>query len=249
VLVAGRGGWPAWLDAPELHIAALVVVLASTQRPVWTITAGKRRALIALSVGIGCTAIALAAVAMKHGAAEDAIGRALVDGGISLACLGIALVLAWRTIAPPLVYVLLLLSSVSTVPSTAPTTDRDVVEVPQAFATAAIERAGVAPLRVFRPVFMNDGPMTLDEALATPARRPTWSRRRAQRIRRVEAPRPHVARSGAVEPSPIDSASTNPRFPAAQVEPLARGSRTPAARRAGRPVMRGALWSADPRTR
>src|SRR5205085_2534828 len=28
-LIAGRGGWPAWLGAPELHLGALVLVLAA----------------------------------------------------------------------------------------------------------------------------------------------------------------------------------------------------------------------------
>lgn len=167
-LVAGRGGWPAWLGAPEIHVAALVVVLAANApHGLDDLLAGKRRALIAMLVGLGCTAVALGAVGMKHATAADAIDRALLDGGVSLACLGIALLLAWRAIAQPLVFVLLLLSSVSAVPSTSPTTDRDVVDEPQAFATGALKHRGAAPLRVFRPVYMSDGPPTLDDAVAT----------------------------------------------------------------------------------
>ncbi|MDQ3340971.1 MAG: hypothetical protein M4D80_37920 [Myxococcota bacterium] len=260
VLVAGRGGWPAWLGAPELHIAALVVVLASNAaHGLDDLLAGKRRAVISLLVGIGCTAIALAAVAMKHGTAEDAIGRALVDGGISLVCLGIALVLAWRTLALPLVYVLVLLSSVSTVPSTAPTIERDVVAVPQAFATAAMKRAGTAPLRVFRPVFMNDGPTTLDEAIATlsGASPSTWGLAAARsedpaRSKLHDRTWLAAAREGGalldrfgIELAILPETLVVPR----KFEPIAtRGSwslvKLPVAPAAS--VMRGALWSADP---
>jgi hypothetical protein len=260
VLVAGRGGWPAWLGAPELHIAALVVVLASNAaHGLDDLLAGKRRALIALSVGAGCTAVALAAVAMKHGTAQDAIGRALVDGGISLACLGIALVLVWRMLALPLVYVLLMLSSVSSVPSTARTIDRSIVAEPQVFATAAMKHAGTAPLRVFRPVFMNDGPTTLDEAIATlyGASPSMWGLAAARsedpaRSKLHDRTWLAAAREGGalldrfgIELAILPESLVVPR----KFEPIAtRGSWTlvklPVAPAAS--VMRGALWSADP---
>lgn len=259
-LVAGRGGWPAWLGAPEIHLAALVVVLAvNGAYGLDDLLAGKRRAVIALAVGVACTAVALAAVAMKRASADEAIVRALVDGGISLACAGAALVLAWRAARPWAVLALLLVSSAGVVPSTAPSIDRDAVTEPQAFATAALRAGGPAPVRVFRPVYMNDGPLGVDAAVATlvgaaPARWGLGAARSEDPARPALHDRTWLAaaREGGalldrfgIALAILPETLVVPR----RLTPLAtRGSWTlvqlPVAPPAA--VMRGVLWSADP---
>nr|MBA3397593.1 hypothetical protein [Deltaproteobacteria bacterium] len=86
VLVLGFVGWPWWLGAPEIHLAALVVVLAANAgEGLDALLAGERRAILALGVGGLCTAIALGAfgaLRAKHPEAEAAIDRALLDGGL-----------------------------------------------------------------------------------------------------------------------------------------------------------------------
>ena len=274
-LVAGRGGWHAWLGAPELHVAALVVVLAANApHGLDDLLAGKRRALAAVLVGVACSAVALVAIGMKHGASS----RALVDGGLSLACLALALVLAWRAVLQPLVFALLLLSSVSAVPSTAKTIDRDVVDEPQAFATAARKqpsiitaraagraaiiaagRAAIAPRRVFRPVFMSDGPLAIDDAMGTlvDAAAARWDLAAARsedpaRLRIHDRTWLAAAREGGalldrfgIELAILPETLVVPR----KLVPIAtRGSFTLAKLPVAPPasVMRGALWSADP---
>ncbi|HLL23251.1 MAG TPA: hypothetical protein VK427_14035 [Kofleriaceae bacterium] len=170
--VVGRGGWPAWLGAPELHLAALIVVLAvHASQGLDDLLAGKRRAVVSLAVGVVCTAVALAALVVLRRRAPDAhvaLDRALVDGAIAIACAGLAALLAWRARAPAAVLVLLLLSSAGVIPSTSPTIERGVVDEPQVFATAAMAKhTSIAPLRIFRPVYMGDEPHTLEHATST----------------------------------------------------------------------------------
>jgi hypothetical protein len=185
-LVAGRGGWPAWLGAPELHVAALVVVLAvNAGAGLDALMAGDRRALIALGVGAGCAGVALAALGAlraRQPEAEAAIERAMLDGALGLIAMLIAFALAWQVRergagrSTPLVLVLLLLPSAGAVPSTAPLTDRSIVEEPPAWAGAA-DAAGAAdgtPRRVFRPAFMHDRPEDLGDAIATLAGTSGW---------------------------------------------------------------------------
>ncbi len=109
--VAGRGGWPAWIGAPELHVATLAVVLGVHAAAGLDVLIGAgaqgthaararyRRALRALGVAIGCTLVALLALGLlraKHADAQVAIDRALLDGGLGLVCTAGALLLAWR---------------------------------------------------------------------------------------------------------------------------------------------------------
>jgi hypothetical protein len=162
-LVAGRGGWNAWLGAPELHIAALVIVLApNAANGLDDLVAGRRRAIAAIAAGIACAAIGLIAVVMKNDAP-----RVIVDGVFGLVCLVGVAVIAWRQVAVPLAFPLLLLANASAIPSVAPTVDRSIVDEPQAYASAAMKQPGPAPVRVFRPVFMTQGTMTLEDSLAT----------------------------------------------------------------------------------
>ncbi|MGN6104418.1 MAG: hypothetical protein ACTHU0_04885 [Kofleriaceae bacterium] len=193
-LVAGRGGWPAWLGAPELHVAALAVVLAvHAASGVDALLAGERRALLALGAGIGCAAISLAALAAlraRQPAAAPMIERALLDGGLGLVCLVLAAAIAWRiqrrgergpdrgTVA--VVVALLVLPSVGAAPSTSPKLARAVVVEAPLWTEAAHELRREypgSPLRVFRPSFMSflyADRETTEDALATFAGASPW---------------------------------------------------------------------------
>lgn len=160
-LVVGRGGWPVWTGAPELHLAALVLVLgAHAGVGIDAFVAGERRAVLAIAAGAACTVIALGALgALRGSTGSTSIDSALVHGGIGVACLAIALALAWR--APkrmvPVVLALLVLPSLGPAPAIAPVVDRERVEEPPTFAGAAYTappRDG--PRRVYRPQFMFD---------------------------------------------------------------------------------------------
>jgi hypothetical protein len=171
VLVAGRGAWPAWLGAPELHLAALVLVLAAhAGAGVDSFTAGKRRAVLAIAAAAGVTAVVLGALwflRSKEPLASVAIDRGLLDGGLGLACSVIILLLVWRRPgrSMPLVLALIVLPGVGSMPAVAPTIDRAVVTAPPTFASA-LEDAP-RPVRVFRPVRRPDEPDTVAEAMAT----------------------------------------------------------------------------------
>ena len=183
-LVAGRGGWPAWGGAPELHVGALAIVLgAHAGTGLDALIAGNRRALRALGTALGCmfvALVALAALRAKHADARIAIDRALLDGGLGLACTGGALLLAARGLrrrdgddapeAPwrvPVILALVVLPNAGAQGSIAPLIDREVVTRAPAFATALAAHPTGAPLRVFRPAIMHDAFADLDEAIAT----------------------------------------------------------------------------------
>ena len=270
VLVAGRGGWPAWLGAPELHLAALVVVLAvEGAHGLDDLLAGKRRAILALGAGAGCVAIAIGAfVVLEMRQPSPAIHRAIVDGAISAACLAIALVLAWKQIAKPAVLAFLLLSSVSAVPSTAPAIDRDVVTTRPAFAPIP---TGVAPTRIFRPVIMATAPgaqriaaasridLSLDEAIATlvgssaslwglsaarsedPARLPTHDATWLAAAREGGALLDRFGIELAILPESVVAARKLPKLATRAKWTLVKLPVAPPAA-----VLRGTLWSTDP---
>lgn len=162
-LVTGRGGWPAVLGAPELHLTALVLVLApSASTGVDALVAGDRRAARALALAAGCMAVALAAIAVlraRDPALAPALGRALLDGALGLACTVAAGVLAWRAAgkaagrATPILLALLVLPGVGAMRSLAPTIARATVEDAPPWVRAAdgLPR----PLRAFRPTFLS----------------------------------------------------------------------------------------------
>jgi hypothetical protein len=173
-LVVGRGGWPIWLGAPELHVGALALVLAAhAGSGVDALIAGERRAVVSLAVAGGCTAIilgALGALRGQHPESATEIDRALLDGGLGIACLAgaLALVWRWRGRATPLVLALLVLPSFGASWSTARMVDRARVDEPPPWAQI-VRRAGTGetPTRIYRPAFMLDGPLTLEDSLAT----------------------------------------------------------------------------------
>ena len=158
-LLAGRGGWPAWLGAPELHIAVLAVVLAvAAADGLDALLLGQRRAVLALAVGVGFAALALGALAAlgaQHRELAPAVDRALIDGGLGIACTAAAAVLAWR--APgeriAVLFALVVAPGAGAAHSIAPMIDRAVVVEPPAWAQLA---AGLpAPVRAYRPMFLD----------------------------------------------------------------------------------------------
>ena len=178
-LVVGRGGgWPAWLGAPELHLAALVLVLAANAGAgLDALAAGDRRALRAFLVAAGCLAIALGALAAlraRHPEATPAIARALLDGGLGLGCMLGALVLAWRGRGRvlPVLLALIVLPGVGALRSVAPTASRSLVDEPPPWAIASA--TAPRPARIYRPAFLHDGPEDLVDAMATFAGTSGW---------------------------------------------------------------------------
>lgn len=177
-LVVGRGGWPAWLGAPELHLAALVLVLgAHAGAGIDALGAGQRRAVLALVVAAGCSAIAvgaLGALRAKHPDAAPAIDRALLDGGLGVLCMAIVIALSWRTPgrAMPIVLALLVLPGVGASTATAPVIARSIVDQPPLWARSADEVP--RPARVFRPSFMHEHVESVEDAISTLAGDSPW---------------------------------------------------------------------------
>ncbi len=170
-LVVGRGGWPAWLGAPEVHVGALALVLgAHAGTGLDALLAGNRRAVLALAVGAGCTVLALGALGAlrgRHPDAAPAIDRALLDGGLGVACIALVIGLAWRAPdkAMPLVLALLVLPGVGAMNSVSPVASRALVDEAPPWVTAA--ETAPRPARVFRPVIMPEVPDTLADGLST----------------------------------------------------------------------------------
>lgn len=165
-LVCGRGGWPAWLGAPELHAGALVLVLAAhAGAGLDALVAGKRRAVLSLGAGAGCTVLALGALGAlrsRHPEAAAAIDRALIDGGLSVACTAGAIALARTGAASrrPIILALLVVSAVGAAPSIMPVAPRAVVTDPPAWAQLAPPSR---PARVYVPQVMPDEGDTLED--------------------------------------------------------------------------------------
>jgi hypothetical protein len=160
-LAWGRGGsWPAWLGAPELHVAALGLVLAVAAADGFdALVTGQRRAVLALAAGGGLTALALTAFAALRAQQPDlapAIDRALFDGTVGVACMVGGALLAWRMPGRriELLFALLVAPSVGAAHSIAPMTERAVVVDPPAWAQAAEHVP--PPVRAFRPRYLQD---------------------------------------------------------------------------------------------
>ena len=172
-LVVGRGGWPAYLGAPELHVAALALVLAPASADgLDALLHGQRRALLSLAAGAALTLLALIAFAALRAQNPDlapAIDRALLDGGLGVACMAGAAVLIWRSpsLGPrrtALVFALLVAPSVGAAHSIAPMIDRSLIAEPPAWAKLA--EGTPPPVRAFRPLFLRDLG-AIDDAIAT----------------------------------------------------------------------------------
>lgn len=186
-LIAGRGGWPAWLGAPELHLAALAVVLAPLAADgLDALMRGQPRAVIALGAGAGLSALALAAVGVLSARHPDvALDRVLLDGALGAVCVAGAAVLAWRQPGrhPAILLALLVAPAVGAGHAFAPVVDRAAVREPPAWIQLARDAQPPdehsAPLRAFRPVFVDergspDEHGALADAVATFAGASSW---------------------------------------------------------------------------
>ncbi len=158
---------PAWLGAPELHIAALAVILGiNAAVGADALLAGERRALVTLGVAAGCVVVTLVALGIyrsSHVEAAPAIERALLDGGLAVACVVAAVVmvafLRTRGWVTPVVLALLVAPAVGAGSSLWPTMHADTPR------WAELAAENIPPRRLLRPpVGM---PAELDDALAT----------------------------------------------------------------------------------
>ncbi len=170
-LIAGRGGWPAWAGAPELHLAAAVAIVAAcAANGLDGALAGDGRAARALLVGAGITAVAAFAAAFTQ--PESAAAR---DGAVAVVCLALAAFVAWRergSWAAPVVLALIIAPSVTALPDVAPTASRASTDAPSAWATSALAAMpGHAPVRVYRPepfvLTANIKVLDLEDSIAT----------------------------------------------------------------------------------
>ena len=151
-LIAGRGGWPAWLGAPEVHLAALAIVLGShAGSGVDALVGSERRAILALAAGVGCSVIALISLALARSRVElsSAFDAGLINGALGVACGIGAIAIAYRgtSRAIPAVFALLVIPTFGAGPGIAPTIDRGIVAHEPAWATAvlATELSSIVP--------------------------------------------------------------------------------------------------------
>ncbi|MEO8844532.1 MAG: hypothetical protein ABI591_14105 [Kofleriaceae bacterium] len=187
-LVVGRGGWPAWFGAPEVQLAALIVIVAVRgARGVDAFVAGEKRALVVLAIAAGVTAIVTWCVValVDSGDAAQAIAiktvvwRSVTDGGIGIALVVGAIALA--RLAPKLRFLalaLLVAPSVGTLAVTAPVIDRieipkwaQLIEEQHAAAIEVAARDAAAPRRLYRNAKLEKpGEPSTEEAITTLAR-------------------------------------------------------------------------------
>ena len=166
-LIVGRGGWPAWLGAPELHLAAFAVIAGvQAARGLDAFVAGERRARIAMVGGVVVAIVALAAVVGLAGNAR-AFETIVIDTGLGLGCASAAILLfrtGARTRALPLVVALIVAPGIIVAHSVAPMTDRAIVDDEPAWAEAA--SAATPPRRMYRPARLPSD-TSLDDTIAT----------------------------------------------------------------------------------
>ncbi|MBA3462873.1 MAG: hypothetical protein H0T46_23155, partial [Deltaproteobacteria bacterium] len=118
----------------------------------------------------GCTVLALGALGALRSRDPDAasaIDRALLDGGIGVACIAIAIGLARAGLPKrgPIVLALLAVAALGAFPSVSPVTSRVLVAEEPPWVTAA--ESASRPARVFRPVIMVDMSDELADSMAT----------------------------------------------------------------------------------
>src|SRR5262249_19839115 len=126
-------------------------------------------------VGAACAAIALGALGALRGGhreAHPAIDRALVDGGLGVACTVAAFGLAlWRRgeqsgLRLALVSVLAIAPGAGAIPSTLPSLARASVDDPAPWVELATA-ASTPPRRLYRPAMMTGLSERADDAVAT----------------------------------------------------------------------------------
>jgi len=176
--VVGRGGWPAWIGAPELHLAVLIVLVsirAATGADAFI--AGEKRPLVVLAIAAGIAAVlAWCMVALEDttGAQSDVVWRAVIDGAIgAVLVLGAVALARLASKLRFLALALLVAPNLGSLRSTAPVTDAidtpkwaAVIRVPADQSGKMID--GPAPRRLYRNEKLEKpGEPSTAEAIAT----------------------------------------------------------------------------------
>jgi hypothetical protein len=166
-LFVGRGGWPAGLGAPEVHAAALAVVLAvRAARGIDGLLAGEKRARVAIGIAAAVAAVATWCMVALRDPSAPAIDRALVDGGVGVACMIAAFALAKR--ARYAAVALAILPSLVAMRSTEVTASASVIDDQPRWVTDGLAMFKAPPRRMYRPPQLGktpDGPLA--DAIAT----------------------------------------------------------------------------------
>jgi hypothetical protein len=156
-LLVGRGGWPAGLGAPEAHAAALVIVLAvRAARGIDGLLAVEKRPRVALGIAAAVAAVATWCLVALRDPAAPGIDRALFDGGIGVACMIGAFVLAKRVRYAAVA--LALLPGIVALRSTEITIDADIVANQPRWATDGLAAFRTPPRRVYRAPWLGKTP-------------------------------------------------------------------------------------------
>jgi hypothetical protein len=163
----GRGGWPAWIGAPELHLAVLIVLMAvRAASGADAFIIGDKRALVVVAIAAGVAALlAWCMVALEDttGAKSDVVWRAVIDGvtGAGLV-LGAVALARLATKLRFLALALLVAPNLGSLRSSAPVTDA--IATPK-WATMV---DGPAPRRLYRNARLEKtGEPSTAEAIAT----------------------------------------------------------------------------------
>jgi hypothetical protein len=170
-LLVGRGGWSIRYGAPEVHAAALAIVLAvRAARGLDGLVAGDQRARRATAIAAAVAAVATWCMVALRDPSLPAIDRALFDGGIGCVCMigAYAAATSKRTRARYLAVALALAPSVIAVRSTEATTDGGAIAKQPRWVTDGLAAFRAPPRRVYRPPTLEKTPeISLADALAT----------------------------------------------------------------------------------
>ena len=165
--VVGRGGWPAWVGAPELHLAVLIVLVAvRAATGADAFITGDKRALVVLAIAAGVAALlAWCMVALQDttGAKSDVVWRAVMEGAIgAVLVLGAVALARLASKLRFLALALLVAPSLGALRSTAPVTDA--IDAPKW--ASLID--GPTPRRLYRNAKLEKpGEPSTAEAIAT----------------------------------------------------------------------------------
>jgi hypothetical protein len=170
-LIVGRGGWSIRWGAPEVHAAALAIVLAvRAARGLDGLLAGDKRARRAIAIAAAVATVATWCMVALRDPSTPAIDRALFDGGIGCACMigAYAAAVSKRSRARYLAVLLALAPGVIAVRSTEPTIGGSAIANEPRWVTDGLAAFRAPPRRVYRPPMLEKTPeISLADALAT----------------------------------------------------------------------------------
>ncbi|HEY1547342.1 MAG TPA: hypothetical protein VGG28_05960, partial [Kofleriaceae bacterium] len=170
-LIVGRGGWSIHDGAPEVHAAALAIVLAvRAARGLDGLVAGEQRARRAIALAAAVAILATWCMVALRDPSLPAIDRALFDGGIGCVCMigAYAAAVSKRSRARYLAVALALAPSLIAVRSTEPTIAGATIAKQPRWVTDGLAAFRAPPRRVYRPASLDKTPeISLADALAT----------------------------------------------------------------------------------